>query len=203
MTPPNDTTQSGRRHEAALDRLRAKGNHLAPVMVDGRVRPKGSKQSAASGAETGVGRPVAPELGQSPHPVFSEATASAFPGSVFELVIPAPAEFLNANQRLDRWEKARRVKAWRREACRLAGFASLPGGISQLQVDAYVIKPVANNYDPANYQDTAKPVLDGLIDYGLAQDDNRKIVTGPFMHDGGKGEPALRVVVTVLEVMVA
>lgn len=182
------------RHEAMLERLRQKGLGLAPHMVDGRVAPKRAERRALrpAGDEKVPGKVITPE--RAPDALESHTA----PGTVFEFTIPAPHEFLNANQRLDRWEKARRVKAWRFGACLTAARVSAPQGIERLQIDAYVIKPVANRFDPANYQDTAKAVTDGLIDYGLAEDDNRKVVEGPFMHDGGKGEPALRIVVTVL-----
>jgi hypothetical protein len=90
------------------------------------------------------------------------------------------------------------VKAWRGAGYRAAIAADLPQDLGRLQVDAFVIKPIANDYDPANWAPTAKAVLDGLIDFGLAEDDNRRFVTGPFMHEGGKGADALRVRVTVL-----
>jgi hypothetical protein len=113
-------------------------------------------------------------------------------------LIPAPAEWLNENYRLNKWEKARRVKSWRHAAAMHARRAGLPAGFGRVRIDAYVVKPIANNSDPANWAPTSKAVTDGLIDFGLCIDDNRKHVEGPFMHDGGKGEPALRLVITPL-----
>jgi hypothetical protein len=117
-------------------------------------------------------------------------------------LIPAPAEFLNANRDKSlHWaEKGRLVKAWRRAGVMAARRAELPRGLQRVRIDAYVIKPRRNLYDPANFGNTAKAASDGFVtDHGLCPDDNLNHVEGPFMHDGGKGEPALRVVVTVLE----
>ena len=181
------------RQKAALDRLRQRGNHLAPVMVDGKVRPKGSTQPATAGAVAARESIRTPSPAPSPHPELLDAGESAF-----QLLIPAPAEWLNENLRLNRYEKARRVKAWRHAAAMHARRAALPAGFGRVRIDAYVIKPVQNNSDPANWAPTSKATTDGLIDYGLCIDDNRKHVEGPFMHDGGKGEPALRLVITPL-----
>jgi crossover junction endodeoxyribonuclease RusA len=184
---------------AALARLRDKGLGLAPLVEGGRIvrSRRSDKQPASRGGRTATTAPQVPS-DTLPRQTKTEGLASAIPGSVFELVIPAPCPFLNANQRLNRWEKAPRIKAWRNAAYATAIAADFVQGIGRLQIDAYVIKPVANRFDPANYQDTAKATTDGLIDYGLAVDDNRKIVDGPFMRDGGKGSNALRIVVTVL-----
>jgi crossover junction endodeoxyribonuclease RusA len=203
VTPKQDTRR-GRPQTAAqqafLNRLRDKGLGLAPVMADGRVvAPKrSSKQPASGGALRGRSVPQG-SSDTLTRPKGSRPLASAIPGDTFELLIPAPAPFLNANQRLNRWDKAKRIKAWRQAAAAESARQGMPQGLPRVQIDAYVIKPVANRYDPANYADTSKATTDGLIDAGLAEDDNRKIVTGPFMHDGGKGSNSLRVVVTVLE----
>jgi hypothetical protein len=122
-------------------------------------------------------------------------------GTVFEFTIPAPCEFLNANRdnSLHWGEKGRRVKAWRRAGLAAARKAGLPRGLDRVRVDAYVIKPRANLYDPANFGNSCKAAADGFItDHGTCEDDNLHHVEGPFMHEGGKGEPALRIVVTVL-----
>jgi hypothetical protein len=116
--------------------------------------------------------------------------------------VPAPCAFLNANRDGGgHWgAKAQKVKAWRGAGYRAGVREQLPVGLGRVQVDAFVRKPIANRFDPANWAPTAKAVLDGLVsDYGLTEDDNRHFVTGPFMHDGGKGENALIVRVTVLD----
>jgi hypothetical protein len=179
--------------------LRDKGLGLAPLVEGGRVvRSKRQSKQAASG---GVLPPTtAPQGAVGVITRWDDVRAAdrRTAPHAREVTVPAPCPLLNANQKLHRMEEARRVKAWRRAARDAAAAAGLVQDLGRLQIDAYVIKPVANRYDPANYQDTAKAVTDGLIDYGLAEDDNRKILAGPFMHDGGKGSPSLRIVVTVL-----
>jgi hypothetical protein len=114
--------------------------------------------------------------------------------------VDAPCEFLNANDSYRHWsDRSKKIKAWRRAGRLAAAAVDLPVGLARVQIDAFVIKPIQNDYDPANWAPTAKAILDGLIDYGLAEDDNRRFVTGPFMHEGGKGADALIVRVTVLD----
>jgi hypothetical protein len=191
---------SADRQAAALDRLRQKGLGLAPHVVDGKVAPRPSNKTpaaraalAAADADQGRGRVITPT--RPPKPLEARPAA----GTVFEFEIPAPCEFLNANRSKGHWgNTAPLVKKWRRAGRAAAAAAGLPLGLARLQVDCFVWKPIANDYDPANWAPTAKACLDGMIDYGLAEDDNRRFVTGPFMHEGGKGADALIVRVTVL-----
>ena len=189
-------------HEKMIERLRAKGRDLAPVVVDGRiVRSKPSSKPPAQRAA--LGAPVADQGGQGPITRAGgsdRSTGLTAPGDVFEFVIGAPCEFLNANRSKGHWgNTAPLVKKWRRAGRLAAAAAGLPLGLARVQVDAFVIKPIQNDYDPANWAPTAKAVLDGLVDYGMVEDDNRHFVTGPFMHAGGKGDDALTVRVTVLD----
>lgn len=190
---------------AFLARLRDKGLGLAPHVADGKiVRPKrSSKQPASGGVLPGytppnsISGPITPPRTVRP----AERHTRPQPGQTFELVIPAPCPFLNANRDKSlHWaEKGRRVKAWRDAGRAAAERAGLPQGLERVQIDAYVVKPIANRFDPANWSPTSKATTDGMVtDYGLCADDDRHHVTGPFMHDGGKGSNALRIVVTVL-----
>jgi hypothetical protein len=188
------------RQAAALDRLRAKGLGLAPHVVDGKVAPRPSNKTpaeraalAAADAYQGRGKVITPTRPPKP----AEARPAA--GTVFEFTIPAPCEFLNANVKLHYMAEARLVKAWRRAGLMAARRAEIPRGIERVRIDAYVIKPVRNRYDPANFSPSVKAASDGFItDHGTCEDDNLHHVDGPFMHDGGKGQPSLRIVVTVL-----
>lgn len=188
------------RQEAMLERLRAKGLGLAPHMVDGKVQRPRKTRRPATATEPWPESPISRSLGSSAGRDDSRPLASAFPaGTVFEFTIPAPCEFLNANVKLHHMAEARLVKAWRRAGVMAARRAELPRGLERVRIDAYVIKPVRNRYDPANFGNSAKAASDGFItDHGTCEDDNLKHVAGPFMHDGGKGEPSLRIVVTVL-----
>jgi hypothetical protein len=190
------------RQAAALDRLRAKGLGLAPHMVDGKVV---SKRSSSRPAERAALRPAGDVQGPgkviTPTRTPDALESLPAPGTVFEFEIPAPCEFLNANRdNGGHWaSKAKKVRCWRRAGRLAATYAQLPDGLDRIRIDAYVIKPIRNRFDPANWAPTAKAVTDGLVDYGLTEDDNLHHVDGPFMHDGGRGDPALRIVVTVLD----
>jgi hypothetical protein len=191
------------RQAAVLAKLRERGVALAPVMVDGRL--VGAKASSKrADARPALGAPVA-DLSPAgpitrPTPVRPADRRTA-PGAIFQFTIPAPCEFLNANRDGGgHWgPKAQKVKQWRRAGRLAAAAVGLPVGLGRVQVDAFVRKPIQNRYDPANWAPTAKAVLDGLVDYGMVEDDNRHFVTGPFMHEGGKGDDALTVRVTVLD----
>lgn len=194
------------RQQAALDRLRAKGNHLAPVMVDGKVSPKGSdKQGADGGALPGRSPAEGPGKVITPTrtPDRLERHTAAHVGETFELVIPAPGKFLSLNDRMHHMPKARLIKAWRRAAAEAAENAGLPKGLPHVHIGVDVVKATNRAYDVHNLVATAKAAIDGLIDYGLCDDDSNDYLTGPDMRPGGTGEPSLRIVVTVLKVMAA
>jgi hypothetical protein len=190
------------RQAAVLAKLRERGVALAPVMSNGRV--VGAKAPNRSPAQQGVAG--APDADLSPTGPITRpkglrpADRRTAPGAVFQFTIPAPCEFLNANRDGGHWaSKAKKVRAWRRAGRIAATYAQLPVGLGRVQVDCYVVKPIQNRYDPANWSGTAKACLDGLVDYGMVEDDNRHFVAGPFMHEGGKGDDALIVRVTVLD----
>lgn len=43
--------------------------------------------------------------------------------------------------------------------------------------------------DVANWMPTAKPIVDGLIDYGLLPDDSNRYLMGPFLHSSDAETP--------------
>lgn len=110
-------------------------------------------------------------------------------GGWLEIVIPAPASFINSNDRRHRMAEAKLTKAWRQAAyvaCRNIGPLNWP-----VQITVEVWKPRANRYDPGNLYPSAKACLDGIVDAGLLPDDSYKQVHGPDMRHGGKGEASL------------
>jgi hypothetical protein len=104
--------------------------------------------------------------------------------------------WLNANDR-DHWRVLRPInKQWRQFGREAAEAADLPKGLDHVQIDAYIIRPTEIRSDAPNFYPTVKPIVDGLVDYGLVEDDANDYVTGPFLHPGGKGPAAVRLVIT-------
>lgn len=116
------------------------------------------------------------------------------------LTIPAPAKWMNSNDRMHWQPKAKLTKAWRQAAHIYARQAKLPKGLARVRTDVQVHKTTPNRCDAMNLYPTLKAVVDGLVDYGLVMDDNNDHVTGPFIIDGGRAETA-KVVITVTEIL--
>ena len=109
------------------------------------------------------------------------------------LTIPAPCDWLNANERLHWAEKARRTRAWR-YAAHMAVLSQHKGARFDVpvQITVTVHKTRAGRYDVANYGVTAKAIVDGLVDSGLLEDDDNTRVIGPDMRAGEKrAEPCV------------
>lgn len=144
------------------------------------MTPRETPQLTTSGlgeAERGDGGPGASWAVDGPHS-----------GSL-EITIPAPATFINSNDRRHRMAEAKLTKAWRQAAwaaCQNIGPLNWP-----VQITATIWKPRANRYDPGNLYPTAKACLDGVVDAGLLPDDDHKHVIGPDMRHGGKGPASL------------
>jgi hypothetical protein len=169
-------------------------------MVDGKVTPRRSNQAPAQRAGKAEIAPVTPLPGVITPGAQNEAGRKRFPeGTVFEFTIPAPGKFISLNDRMHHMPKARLTKAWRQAARQAAETAGLPRNLARVHVAVAVIKSSNRSYDVHNLTPTAKAAIDGLIvDYGLCADDSNDYLTGPDMRPGGRGEPSLRVVVTVL-----
>jgi hypothetical protein len=117
----------------------------------------------------------------------------------WELVVPAPAEWINLNQRLHWAKKAKLTRAWRHATHIRARQAGLPRALDRVGITMTITKPTNRAYDVHNLMPTAKAVVDGLIDYGLCSDDSNQYVTGPDLRPaGGKGPAAL--VITIAEI---
>ena len=108
---------------------------------------------------------------------------------MIRIEIPAPAEFINSNQRLHPQRKGKLTKQWR-TAAKAAALQSPPFGCP-VRIIAYVVKPVRNRFDPGNWYPTAKACVDGIVDAQLLQDDDWKTVIGPDMRRGEPGPAAL------------
>ena len=113
--------------------------------------------------------------------------------TALELTIPAPCDWINANERLHWAEKARRTRAWRDAAHRavLAQWMGLTF-TAQVRIVVTIHKPRAGRYDATNWAPTGRALIDGLVDSGLLEDDDNTRVVGPDMRAGEKrAEPCV------------
>lgn len=115
------------------------------------------------------------------------------------LTIPAPCDWINANQRLHWAEKARRTKAWRAAAYYAA--AQIPRRERTFAGPVHIVctvhKTKGGRFDAGNLSDTFKACVDGLVDAGVVPDDSNEYVTGPDPRAGEKrDEPCVVVEVT-------
>lgn len=118
-----------------------------------------------------------------------------------ELTIPAPCDWINANQREHWAKKAAKTREWRSAAFAVA--CSVPRRrrtfTTPVHITCTVHKTRAGRFDVANLARTSKAIVDGLVDAGVIPDDNNDWVTGPDMRAGDKRDKAC-VVVTITEV---
>ena len=114
---------------------------------------------------------------------------------ILNLELPKLADWLNLNQKEHWAPRNKRAQAWRHGAHIIARQQKLPKGLRRVQVDAYVWKKTRVRYDPHNLMPTLKPVVDGLVDYGLIVDDSSEYLAGPFIHHGGYGLERLVLVI--------
>lgn len=119
-----------------------------------------------------------------------------------ELTIPAPCDWINANQRLHWAEKARRTKAWRTAAHYIAGAVPRRQRIftTPVHIVCTVHKTRNGRFDVSNLAPTSKALVDGLVDAGVIPDDSNQWVTGPDMRAGEKRTtPAVHVLITEIQ----
>ena len=122
------------------------------------------------------------------------------PAQRWPLVIPAPCDWANSNQRQHWAARARLVKQWRAETVNRARAAGLPTGLGRVRIDVLLRFTSRHRRDALNYEPTIKGVIDGLcrdktrIDkhgkeihapgYGLIWDDEPTYLDGPFPRIG-------------------
>lgn len=122
------------------------------------------------------------------------------PAERWTLVIPAPCDWANSNQRQHWAAKAKLVKAWRAETVARARAAGLPTGLGRVRIDILLRFTTKHRRDALNYEPTIKGVIDGLCrdkthvnkkgdlvkapGYGLIWDDEPTYLDGPFPRIG-------------------
>lgn len=115
------------------------------------------------------------------------------------LTIPAPDQWINANDRTHRFAAARLTKAWRAAAAWAAKDAGLPTFTQRVHITASIHKVHGRQYDAANWAPTAKAAVDGLRDAGVLLEDNNKYVIGPDMRAGERATGRAYLVLTIEE----
>lgn len=86
---------------------------------------------------------------------------------------PAPAEWLSANKRYKRRPDVA-IRTWRAATSMYAVQAKLPRGLARVSVYATLHFTNARRRDAHNYVLVVKSCIDGLVDYGLIDDDDRR-----------------------------
>lgn len=99
------------------------------------------------------------------------------------LTIPAPAPWLNANQRVDLRAQTPDRRAWRDAAHVWAKAAKLPR-LHHVHIVAVFHFRENRRRDIHNWYPTIKACVDGLIDYELLPDDSTKYLIGPDLRVG-------------------
>lgn len=131
---------------------------------------------------------------------MTRTRASAKKAGTWTITVPAPAQFINLNQRLHWAQKAKLTRTWRSMTDLKARLAKLPKGLTRVHIVAHVTKPTNRQYDVHNLMPTLKACVDGLVDYGLIPNDTNAHLTGPDLRQGGKGEAGVTITITEEEV---
>jgi crossover junction endodeoxyribonuclease RusA len=104
---------------------------------------------------------------------------------IWELTIPAPAKWLNANDRVDLRRQTPDRRAWRDAGRVYALQAKLPR-LQRAHLIAELRFADDRRRDVHNLYPSIKALVDGLIDYGLLPDDNHRHLVGPDLRYGPK-----------------
>lgn len=119
------------------------------------------------------------------------------------ITIPLPYRLppLSLNQRMHYREKARVTANVREAAFFLAKSHKLPRGVKHATIRLHYAPLRNGRRDGVNLTPTQKALVDGLVDYGLTEDDSTEFVTDlmPVIHPQsttGKGQLWLEIEVT-------
>jgi hypothetical protein len=129
--------------------------------------------------------------------------AAAGTPAAWRLVIPAPAEWLSANDRLNWATRARASRAWRAAAAMYLIQARPPKGLSRVRLDLVLLFGDRRSRDTDNYRPTAKAVVDAFgppflrapsarsrgasgPGYGMIPNDDPAHLDGPHLHPGSQ-----------------
>lgn len=116
------------------------------------------------------------------------------------IVLPWTAPPLSMNDRGvstgAAFAKAKKIRTIRDEVAALAAAAELPRNVGHVTVTLHYRPRDDRRRDTDNLTATAKPIYDGLVDYGLVADDvpQHMAKAEPVIHR--KGKPSLWLVIT-------
>lgn len=106
--------------------------------------------------------------------------------------------WFTANYRLDKWEKARRIKQARRISW--AKFHACPK-YDKATLTIKVINRTGRRFDPLNAADIIKPLIDGAIDAGILPDDDEKHLISTTIIGGQEpGKPSHEIIFTFTKI---
>ena len=121
------------------------------------------------------------------------------PVTHLEVVVPAPCDWVSANDRGGHWVKAKKVAAWRLSAGQLfrAAIGRRPGFDGPVTVEVLVHRVSNRRSDATNVADTLKPCIDAAVDAGvLVDDDDAHITATTFRRGPNRAHPALTITIT-------
>lgn len=113
-----------------------------------------------------------------PHPARGEGATRQY-----TIEIPPRTILLNANDRPDRYKRARIVKNLRTIAHQLAVIRRIPH-LGRVEITGFVHPPDNRDRDPHNWWPTYKACVDGIADAGVISKDSSQFLVGSDMRLG-------------------
>ena len=115
-----------------------------------------------------------------------------------EMAIPDTVKrsLLNANERSHWRRRSELSRQWRERTCWLAKAHGIPP-LQRASVVTHIAFGDKRRRDVANYQPTAKAIVDGIVDAGVLPDDDDAHLEGPDLRCAS-GPRCIRVIITEL-----
>ena len=107
------------------------------------------------------------------------------------IVVPKIADYMNANDRPNRWDKARQTKEWRDHAAECARRSGVPPLTGVVRIVATVHIRDKRRREVSNFFPTYKAAIDGMVDAQILKDDSDQHVIGPDPRRGYGAEPCI------------
>lgn len=114
--------------------------------------------------------------------------------------IPIPTSLvITSNRQTHVWKK-KKLKDYCAEV--VPTFARPLRPVGKATIHVGVTKRINNRYDPVNLTDTAKPIVDQLVQVGVLDEDDHRHVFGPWLYHKGTDKKlvdAIRFTVTLTD----